>query len=173
MLPALLAAVPSRAQETLRRTREGQADVLGVDGDDARMNAAMQRARATLPAFNAYLPRAARGEVSASLKAVFREGDEVEHMWITDVTLRDGRYHGTLNNRPMGVRNVAEGDPVTVSPDEVSDWMVVGSDGLMRGGFTVLELLGRMKPKERTRFEAGMDYRVPPDTAIWNAPNPR
>lgn len=169
----LLAVVPAGAQEPLRRSRSGQPDTYGVEAGDRRMEAAMERARATLAVFDGYLPRAARGEVGASLKVRFTEGDESEHMWVTDLTREaDGRYSGTLVNTPLSLRGVAAGDRVTAAPGEVSDWVVV-KDGALIGGFTIVELRRRMGPEERAAFERSQRYRMPADSAVWNLPRSR
>jgi uncharacterized protein YegJ (DUF2314 family) len=171
LAPTLLAAVPAGAQEPLRRSRSQQGDVYSVGEDDRKMQAAIERARATLATFDGYLPRAARGEVSAALKVRFTEGDETEHMWVTGLTRDpDGRYHGTLASTPMALRGVSEGDRVTAGPDEVSDWLVLAEDGTLIGGFTLVELARRMEPGERAAYEQSQHFRIPADSAVWNLP---
>lgn len=168
LLPLLLAAGTARAQEPVKQLRS---DVYGITHDD-EMEAAMERARETLPTFRGYLPRAMNGEVMANLKARFEQDGEVEHMWITDVTYKGGEYHGTLASTPVGLTNVSYGDPVTVGPDEVSDWIVVAEDNVMLGGFTLFVMRRMMDPKQRAEFDRGLDYRIPADSAIIAPPRP-
>jgi uncharacterized protein YegJ (DUF2314 family) len=166
LLPLLLAGRPARAQEPVKQLRS---DVYGIT-HDAAMEAAMARARETLPTFRSYLPRAAEGEVFAELKARFEQNGETEHMWVTDVSYKGGEYHGTLASTPVGLTNVSYGDPVTIGPDEVSDWVVVAEDNVMLGGFTIFVIRAMMDPKQRAEFDRGMGYRIPADGAIIAPP---
>lgn len=164
----LLAAPACRAQnaESVVLTREGTID---VKAEDAAMNRAMARARATLPIFNSYLPGAAGGRVQAVLKAQFQQGDVIEHMWVSDVTFTGGVYRGRLINRPRELTNVAQGNAVNVSPKHVSDWLVV-EEGVGLGNFTMLELRRRMTPADRAEFDGSRHYRIIADTALIALP---
>jgi uncharacterized protein YegJ (DUF2314 family) len=164
LLPLLLAAAPCAAQERPSQLRD---DVYAVQ-NDAVMDAAVERARETLAVFRRWLPRAADGEVVAQLKARFELGDEIEHMWITDVSFKGGAYHGRLASTPMADTDLAPGDAVTIRPDEVTDWMVVVDDVVL-GAFTVIEIRRRMDPRQRSEFDAEAGYRIP-DEAVLEPP---
>lgn len=165
----LLAAAAAHAQPTPQvTTRDGQPSVYTVRSRDAAMDSVYARARATLPVFERYLPRAQRGEVVAQLKARFSEGDVGEHMWIRDVRRVGERYRGILDNVPTAVR-LARGDTVTVDAASVSDWMVV-QDGALIGGFTLVEMRRRLTPKQRAQYDRESYYRTPADSAVWNLP---
>jgi uncharacterized protein YegJ (DUF2314 family) len=169
LLPLLLASTVCAAQDPPRISRERD-DVYNVPSEDAAMEAAIARARATLPVFHQYLDQAANGDVEVKLKAEFRQGDEVEHMWIADVSW-DGRvYRGTLQSRPLGLTNVRQGDEVTIRPERVSDWLAVVEDDVMLGNFTTMELRRRMTPKQRAQLDRGMGYRILADSAIIAVP---
>ena len=170
ILPLLAAAAACEAQDTPGFIRRRE-DVWGVESEDDAMNSAIARARATLPVFNGYLSRAAGGEVQAILKAEFRQGDQVEHMWVSDVTFDGRAYHGILINRPMDLTNVGQGDAVTIRPKHVSDWLVV-EDGVGLGNFTTLEFRRRMSPTERAEFDRSRHYRIIADSAIIALPRP-
>lgn len=161
ILPLLLAAPVCHAQV---QADERRSDVYQVENDPA-MDAAVMRARETLPTFREYLARAAAGEVNALLKARFEFGDEIEHMWISDVSFKGGVYHGRLASTPIAQTDLAPGDAVEIRPDEVTDWMVF-VDEVVLGGFTVIELRSRMDPEQRKEFDAGMDYRVPNEAIL-------
>ncbi len=70
------------------------------------------------------------------------EEEHVEHLWLTVQRLDDERIHGQLDNEPVDVKSVRLGSKLTVSREEVTDWIVVDG-GRMVGGFTakVLENL--------------------------------
>lgn len=157
LLPMLLAAPVCRAQDPPAPSQL-RSDVHGVQHDEA-MDAAIARARETLPVFQRWLRRAAEGDVFAQLKARYEFEEGVEHMWIADVTFKGGVYHGRLASRPMAETELEPGDAVTIRPDEVTDWMVVVDD-LMLGGFTVVEIRNRMGPEQRRAFDRQSGYRV-------------
>jgi uncharacterized protein YegJ (DUF2314 family) len=167
-LPLLLAAIPSHAQTPLRLS-EGRDNVANVASDDAHMATAVERARATLPVFHGYLQRGGEEGIEVKLKVEFEQGDVVEHMWLKDVTW-DGRvYRGVLESTPVDLTNVAHGDAVAARPERVSDWMVSVGD-VMLGNFTTMEIRRRLSPKERTRMDQAMGYRILADTAITAVP---
>ena len=169
VLPLLLLPALGAAQEAPAPTR-ARGDVYDVPQDDPAMAAAIERARATLPAFHRYLEQVAGGEVDAKLKAVFQQGGAVEHMWISNVTF-DGRvYRGVLESRPMELTNVAQGDAVVIPPARVTDWIVVVEDGIMLGNFTTMELRRRMSASERARLDRAMGFRILADSAIIAVP---
>jgi uncharacterized protein YegJ (DUF2314 family) len=169
LVPLLLAAAPGQAQQVILKPRSGSPPVLSIPRGHARLSEAGERARATLDVFNRYLPRAARGEVVADLRVTFEEGDIREHMWVTRVTLEKGRYRGTLNSVPSRLRGLAAGDQVWVSPAHVTDWVVV-EDGMMVGGFTIMEIRRMLSPKQRQEHDRAAGYGFPPDTSLWNLP---
>lgn len=161
ILPLLLAAPVCAAQV---QADERRSDVLNAPHDEA-MEAAIARARETLPVFHEYLGPSAAGEVNALLKARFEFGDEIEHMWISEVSFKGGVYHGRLASTPIAKTDLAPGDPVVIGRDEVTDWLVF-VDEVMVGGFTVVELRNRMDPAQRKEFDAAQDYRVPDEAVL-------
>lgn len=172
MLLLLLAPTISTAQDAPPPVRERD-NVYRFSDEDAAFNAAIARARATLPVFHRYLEQVGQDEVhEVKLKAEFRQGEVVEHMWIANVAY-DGRvYRGVLESRPVELTNVGHGDVVTVRPDRVSDWMVIVGDDVMLGNFTAMELRRRMSSKERSQLDRMMGYRILADSAILALPRP-
>jgi uncharacterized protein YegJ (DUF2314 family) len=167
LLSLLLASVACEAQNIVQQ----RGDVYSVRPRDPAMEAAMDRARATLPVFNRYVERAAKDGLDPRLKAEFRHGDEVEHMWVGDLTF-DGRvYRGTLRNRPLTLPNVRQGDRVAISPERVSDWSVI-VEGTPLGNFTTLVIRGRLTPKQRAQFDQAIGARIVSDTALLAPPRP-
>ncbi len=168
LLPLLLAAVPCAAQTPLRLNEE-RPDVVNVATDDAHMDAAFDRARATLPIFHGYLQRAGEEGIEFKLKVEFQQGGLEEYLWLRDVTF-DGRvYRGVLESTPRYLTNVAPGDAVTARPERVMDWLVVVDD-VMLGNFTTMEIRRRLSPKERARVDRIMGWRILADTAITTVP---
>jgi len=113
---------------------------------DAQMNAAIAEARRTLPQFIEAL-RAGRGD-SFAIKAAFDtiEGSR-EHMWLTDLTFRGGRFVGTLMNDPYDVPGLRAGDRVAVEEARGTDWMIF--DNQERLGAFTKQVLERNRERSR------------------------
>jgi uncharacterized protein YegJ (DUF2314 family) len=163
-----LLACSADGAATIRRS--GNPDVIGVARDDPAMTLAIAKARATAGRLVAGLRDSARSPVLALVKAPFGVGDDVEHMWINDLSVQ-GRYvRGVVANEPVGFASPRMGDTVQVALVDISDWMLV-QDGVLLGGFTLLELRRRMSDSERTQFDATLPYRMAADTAIVSLPH--
>jgi uncharacterized protein YegJ (DUF2314 family) len=130
--------------EIRERLRAGEAvaaltEVVGdevseVDADDPRMIAAVEEARARWSEFAAAVERIGNPEQTL-LKAPFRDGEELEHMWVAVESAGAEGATGTLVSRPFKVRTVKEGQRVEVARSEITDWVFVENEG-MTGLFT-------------------------------------
>src|SRR5712692_11426752 len=72
--------------------------VVKVADDDPEMNAAIAKARETLPLFWQVFDKPERGETGFALKVKIADKKGFEHFWATDVERRDGKVTGTINN---------------------------------------------------------------------------
>ena len=113
-----------------------------VAGDDAEMAAAETAARASLDDFIKALQSPTENQSNFSVKYAHTDGDEVEHMWIINVTYKDGIFTGELGNEPVNVHNIAMGDTLDVKRDEAEDWLYYDGEAL-KGGYTVKVLMSR------------------------------
>jgi uncharacterized protein YegJ (DUF2314 family) len=110
--------------------------------DDAEMNAAIEEARRRLPEFRRALDDDARRTIpqieGALVKARFESifTHKIEHMWIVDAAFEDDMIVGTLSSEPSAIPEHSQGEWVSVSPEQVSDW-VYRQHGCTYGGFTV------------------------------------
>jgi uncharacterized protein YegJ (DUF2314 family) len=138
--------------ETIKR--EGKPDVVGVRGSDSAMNQAMESARSSLDELVASLASPSEGAVY-SLKAQFEDRGEIEHIWLGNVSYRDGAFLGTIDNEPVGLKNVRLGQEVSVPRERVSDWLII-KDGKFRGGFTIRVLRDQMSSAERAQLDLQM-----------------
>lgn len=116
--------------------------IVAVDPDDPEMAAAEAKARATLDEFIQALQSPAPNQSEFGVKHEFRENGESEHMWITDLSFSDGKFSGRLGNTPGVLKNIKEGDAVSIDRSEVEDWLYF-QDGDLVGGHTVKVLMGR------------------------------
>ncbi|HMF17490.1 MAG TPA: DUF2314 domain-containing protein [Gemmataceae bacterium] len=131
--------------------------VIPVAGDDPRMNAAIDKARATVKTFIDALQSPKPGQQGFSVKVVFTDGDNDEHMWLLPVRYDGKKFRGTVNNAPQTVKNIKMGQRVTVEPSKISDWMFV-ENGKLVGGHTVRVLRDAMTPADRAEFDKTAEF---------------
>jgi uncharacterized protein YegJ (DUF2314 family) len=149
--------------------RAGNPDVISVARDDAAMVLAIAQARASSGRLLAAVRDSARSPVLALVKAPFGTGDDVEHMWIDELSVRGSYIQGRVANEPLAPMSPRLGDTVQVALNDISDWMLV-EEGVLIGGFTLLEVRRRMSDSERARFDATFPYRIAADSAIISLP---
>jgi uncharacterized protein YegJ (DUF2314 family) len=119
--------------------------------DQAEMDVAITRAHREVDAFIAELGNPT-GEDHA-VKAPIQDGEATEHFWLTDVSFRDGKFHGTINNDPGIVSNVKFGQSWSLAKEEISDWMYM-RDGKMYGNYTMRPLLTTLPEEEAAHYRA-------------------
>jgi uncharacterized protein YegJ (DUF2314 family) len=140
--------------------------VFSFADSDPAMNAAIADARRTLPLF---LSRAIGpdGEsldgalVKAALPTV-NGANGLEHIWIMPFALRDdGSVTGLLANEPAELGDLAYGDQVDFTQDQISDWSFSSPDGLLYGNYT-----------SRVMFETGAFGDTPFESVFMPDPIP-
>ncbi|MEM1208411.1 MAG: DUF2314 domain-containing protein [Planctomycetota bacterium] len=88
-------------------------------------------------------------------------GGGQEHIWITDLSWDGQKFTGILGNEPVDTSAVAFGDRVSVTPQELSDWMYVDGNRVV-GGYTIRVLQQQSSPEQRQRFLEMTGLDVPP-----------
>lgn len=112
--------------------------VVMVEDSEAKLEAATDEARSRWPEFvEAFRRRTA--DQPFSVKAPFRDGEEVEWMWVAVSEITNEAVEGTLGNVPVSLRNIREGDHVRLPVSTIVDW-VYAVGGRMVGGFSVQAL---------------------------------
>lgn len=126
-----------------QRTDEIDVDeaVVMIKSDDPEMEAAVMNAQAKLNQFIEAVKNPKPG-YTTSVKVRFEDGQDVEYMWLNELTYVDGCFTGVINNDPVYVQNVKIGDRHEAHANEVNDWLIVDEVGGLEGGFTI-ELLQR------------------------------
>ena len=137
-------------QKVIKRT--GEPDVLQIEGTDARMNGAIKKANETLSLFDAVLASKDTSITGIALKVRFDTSNGGEHLWLTDVTKKNGHYNGVIGNSPTATTAVKLGDTVLVPDEDISDWMYV-EEGKLRGGYTIRVLRDQMSDEEKKTFD--------------------
>jgi uncharacterized protein YegJ (DUF2314 family) len=136
-----------------RKEREDR--TYDVSGDDAEMNAAIAKARETLPQFWAVFEKPSRSETDFSLKVRITDENGTEHFWVSDLERLDGKLFGTINNDPNTVESVKLGQRIEIPHADISDWLYL-RDGKMVGNHTLKPLLKDMPPEEVERLKGMM-----------------
>ena len=112
-------------------------NVREVSSSDPRMDEAISNARANFGTFKEFLANPPKGShLGVKVKLTGPDGG-VEHIWLADVSLSEGRIKGVLDNDPVYLRQKA-GDPIDVPESALSDWVVFDQDGKrVMGGYTI------------------------------------
>jgi uncharacterized protein YegJ (DUF2314 family) len=132
--------------------------VTKVADDNPRMNAAMEKARSTLSSFITALQSPQPGQSGFTVKMAFSDGPDTEHIWLEPVSYDGKRFHGTVSNVPVTVKNVKMGQHAAVSPSRISDWMYL-EHGKVVGGHTLRVLRETLPPAERADFDKQVQFR--------------
>jgi uncharacterized protein YegJ (DUF2314 family) len=115
-------------------------NLLGYPAGEARLAAAIRKARETLPRFFELANAGLKG--TYLLKMSLSGGGEVEHIWMEVTGMRDGIFQGRLANDPV-TPGYKAGDPVELAMDDIEDWMINTGEARF-GGYTIRAMLGDM-----------------------------
>ncbi len=144
--------------------REGNPDYIRVEGaSEEKMKQAVAQSRKEIGTFIEALanPKASQTHFSVKKPFPYQDGDATshEHIWLSDVSFRDGKFHGRVGNEPVDVKGLKLGDEVELAKEEASDWMIIDDDHLI-GGYTIIALREAMPPDEQKEFDAHFPYKI-------------
>ena len=124
---------------------------------DSELDAAIAQARASVDEFIERIasPHPARTFVAVKLR-FFPPDDSPQDIWLDDATYTDGVFRGSMGDDIPSLK-LFFGDPVTVRPEEILDWMIV-EDGKLIGGYTIRLAYQRMTSEEKQNFLETLDY---------------
>lgn len=146
LVSAPATAAPDSEREAMMADRE---DMVTVEASDARMNAAIAEARATLPDFlSAY--RSGRFD-AASFVIKYPLGGW-EHIWVDITSIDKDVVNGRLSNVPAQPA-YQQGQVVRVPLTDISDWAYRDERGVMVGHRTTRVLLPQMDADVRRSVE--------------------
>ena len=137
----------------------GAPGYLQVQNGDKAMAGAVDHARQTLGFFVAALKAQRPDTRDYEIKSTFVDGDQVEHIWIGEVSWDGKLFHGRINNKPLAVHNVRLGQRITLEPRKVSDWMFL-KDGKLMGGYTTRVLYARLSPEQKAEFAKEANFTI-------------
>jgi uncharacterized protein YegJ (DUF2314 family) len=137
-----------------------------VPREDPAMNAAIARARATLPQFLPRLQNPPAGQSYLGVKVRVGDRSTGEHIWLYEVRYQAGRIVGRLVDDAELFPKFKQDDEVRVAPGEITDWMTV-ENGLACGGFTSRVMARSMTAEQRAAWMREMGIaRLPPGDTI-------
>ncbi len=145
--------------QTASKAPEEATNLYNTESDDPEMNAAIKTAQATFPQFEAAFKKGKYDDGTAGLKVAYNVESGTEHIWVSDIRLKDGRFSGVIDNAPVGITSIKMGDRVDVELKKISDWMFVDK-GVLRGGYTIRVIRNRMPKEEREAFDAEFPYKI-------------
>jgi uncharacterized protein YegJ (DUF2314 family) len=156
------ASMPARAFHALAREDlhpGAEPEVFNIDQHNTAMKRAVHQARRTVGVFIQSVRHPAAGQHDFQVKKPFRQGDVMEHLWLSDVSFKGNRFHGKLDNRPRKIKGIKMGDRVSVNPNEITDWAFV-ENGRLVGGYTVRLLYAELSPERRKELESEARFRI-------------
>ncbi len=161
---ALLAGAASPAKADHAVAREdlqpgAEPQVFDVSQHNHAMKRAVHEARRTVGVFIAALGHPAAGQHDFEVKKPFRQGEVIEHLWLSDVTFSGNRFHGYVDNMPRKITGLKMGDRVSVNPNEISDWAYV-ENGRLVGGYTIRVLYYELSPEGKAALEKEARFRI-------------
>jgi len=130
--------------------------VINVDQEDAAMNAAIAKARASIDTFWKQHKKADPGVQNLALKVRISDGVSVEYFWLVDIERSAASLAGVINNDPNLVTNVTLGQRYTFKEAEISDWSFM-RNGKIVGNETLRVLLDMMPPEEAATYRAMLE----------------
>jgi uncharacterized protein YegJ (DUF2314 family) len=142
-----------RLRHAMKGVTKSDPSLVSVSVRDTEMNAAIARARASLPIFWVSYASPQPSETGHWLKVRFEAKPE-ECIWMNDVkALGDGRYSGRFANRPMYLKGRALGDVAEFAEADIADWMFM-RNGKIVGGETTRPLLDSLPKAEADAHRA-------------------
>lgn len=128
--------------------------------NDPRLREATQQARKALPEFIKTLEGPQNQHTNFAIKTAFHEeGGQPEAIWVTWLRFDGKKFHGTVSNEPVHLKNIFLGSKVSVEADHVVDWLIV-DNGKLQGGYTVRVVRDALQGEARKLFEQSLPFAV-------------
>jgi uncharacterized protein YegJ (DUF2314 family) len=139
-------------------------NVVGVRTGDEEMNRIISEARSSVSQFLAVLKQPKPNQRDFSVKFPFStdpgSASNIEHIWLSQIENKDGKYYGTVANDPYYIAKMKLGDVVEFDPQKISDWKYVEDDRLV-GGKSIVFMLKNVSKEERAQVLSEIDFDIP------------
>src|ERR1700731_1481505 len=149
---------PQAANSSQQEIKKGgtEPEYFQVPKDHAAMHRAVIEARKTVGKFIVALKHPAPGQQDFEVKKPFVQGNQVEHIWLSDVRFVGNRFQGRVDNQPRKIQGVKLGQLVSVNPNEISDWLYV-DNGKLVGGYTDRVHYNELSSEQKQEFDRAAD----------------
>ena len=160
LIALMLVACDNEPQGSNVVKRPGQSPYTRTE--DPALDRAYAKAKATYKDFIVALQNPKAGQRGFAVKKPFPIANGGgEHIWINEVSWDGSKFVGKINNAPVDTTAVKMGDKVTVTPEELTDWMYI--DGKKIVGAYTLRILHYQQPAaEQKAFTQQTGLEVPP-----------
>ena len=128
-----------------------------VASDDAQMEAAIRKAKDTFQQFLDAFCEPTEKQEGFLVKAVFVEGEQVEHVWLADLDFTGKLPRGVVGHEPQ-IPSLKFMHMVEFEPSQITDWMYI-EDGYLVGGYTTRVIRDRMTREQRVADYATVPYK--------------
>jgi uncharacterized protein YegJ (DUF2314 family) len=129
-----------------------QDNTVTVAGDNALMNAAIAKARASLPVFWEKFKSPSRRDKGFAVKVEITDGPGSEHFWCVEIKLDDNGATCSIGNQPAFVKSVVYGQRISIDTAKISDWMYYRDDRIV-GGQTIRALIPSLSTAEAEYYQ--------------------
>jgi uncharacterized protein YegJ (DUF2314 family) len=163
LVPFLLVGIvsPARADNPIAKELQSKTatepEYYQVQNEHAAMHQAVIKARKTVGKFIDALKHPTASQTDFEVKKPFVQGNEVEHIWLSDVQFTGSRFQGRVDNTPRKIRGIKIGQIVSVNPNEISDWVYIDS-GKLVGGYTIRAHYDQMTPDQKKEFDRQANF---------------
>jgi uncharacterized protein YegJ (DUF2314 family) len=130
-----------------------------VQNEHAEMHRAVVQARKTVRQFIAALQHPTAGQKDFEVKKPFVAGNQIEHIWLSDVQFIGNRFQGKIDNQPRKISGLQVGQLVSVNPNEISDWIYI-DNGILVGGYTIRAHYNELTVQQKREFDRQADFRI-------------
>ena len=151
LLLLVLSAQPILGQAE-KTEKSVEPTIYDVDSQDAEMNEAIKKSRLTFGEFLAAFRSKNPSQRNFSVKMPFATEYGSEHIWLTNMDIKDEKLVGIVDNLPQAVNAVRLGDVVEIDGEKITDWFYIDNEKLV-GGLTIRVLRDRMSKSDRKRFD--------------------
>ena len=155
-----VAAMPACRRGKPAARAEADPAPMMVSDQDREMNTAMSEGHRTLPVFVEALRQPPPGSEGFSIKATFRDGELVEHMWLHEPRANGDRFDGVLASEAALFKGYTAGQRLSVARDQIVDWSYI-KNGVLVGGHTLRVMFSRVPAAEREALQQELGYRFP------------
>jgi uncharacterized protein YegJ (DUF2314 family) len=147
------------AQELKQGSTEPPYFQVPKDQHHAAMQLAVKEARKTVEKFITALEHPGPGQQDFEVKKPFIQGNQVEHIWLSDVRFIGKRFQGRIDNQPRKIGGLKVGQIVSVSPRDISDWLYI-DNGKLVGGYTVRVHYNELSPQQKQEFDRQANFKI-------------